>query len=47
MIENDEQACYRAMRRSGKYKMRLTEPVEDINNEAAGKLRHKQIFMRG
>jgi hypothetical protein len=45
VIENDEQACYRAMRWSIKYDMKLTKSLEDINNKAAGKLRPEQIFM--
>jgi hypothetical protein len=44
MIENDEQACYRAMRWPIKYEMKLTESLEDINNKAAGKLRQERIF---
>jgi len=31
--ENDEQACYRAMRWSIKHDMKLTESLEDINTK--------------
>jgi hypothetical protein len=33
VIENDEQACYRAMRWSIKYGMKLTKSLEDINTK--------------
>jgi hypothetical protein len=45
IIRNRVPNCYRAMRWSIKYDMKLTESLEDINNKAAEKLRPEQIFM--
>jgi hypothetical protein len=44
MIENDEQACYRAKRWSIKYEMKLTESLEDTNNKAPRKVAAQSDF---